>query len=408
MNSREAAYLALLKSLKEEGFIADFLESWDRLEHPSPLEYAFAFEIAAGSARMALSLDYIASQLTSKGKLSLKLKEKALLRTAIYQHVYMEKVPLYAIVDETMQIAKKHCHSTFCSFLNALLRKLGEQTPSLPTGNSIEDLSVRLSYPAYYVKELIDGYGEDKAIEILEAGNLRPKTSVRIRPGGKIDIVKLEPYSDEKLPLAFLKDRDHLKEIASSTDYYIQNGTPVALFNALQQHLSKKPQTILDLCASPGGKLLLAHDTFPEAELSANDVSVEKLKKIEMNLKKYGVQAHLRSGLGEEYPLDQKFDLVILDVPCSNSGVLNRRPEARWRLSESQMKETIEEQKKLLRHAEKLLSPNGAIFYMTCSIIKSENELLVESIPLTSSFQLTILPNREGWDGGFGCLLMPN
>lgn len=408
MKPREAAYLSLLSSLKEEGFISDFLDKWNVESHPSSLDYSFALEIASGSARMALALDYIAAQMTNKKKLSLKLKEKALLRTAIYQYVFMQKVPLYAIVDESMQIAKKYCHQTFCSFLNAVLRQLETNQPTLPQGNSIHDLSIRVSYPESYIASLFNDYGENEAINVLHAGNIRPKTTVRLRIKGEIHPA-LEPLKDTQYPIAILKEREAIQHIAASKEYYIQNATPIALFYSLRDHLKQQPRKILDLCASPGGKLLLAHDLFPDAQLYANDISEEKLKKIRENLSKYDAVAHLSCGLGEEFKSNEKFDLIILDVPCSNTGVLNRRPEARWRLSPEHMKAIVEEQKKILKHSVDLLSPQGAIFYLTCSILKDENERLIDEIEKSSSikaiYKKTILPNQEGWDGGFGCVL---
>ena len=136
MIAREAAYLALLASLRQEQFIMHSLASWQKADRPTVQDFAFAHEIATGTARMALSLDYIAEQLSTSKKLNLKLKERALLRTAIYQYHFMQKVPLYAVVNETIEIAKKYCHQTFVSFLNALLRHLGTKAPSLPSGNT--------------------------------------------------------------------------------------------------------------------------------------------------------------------------------------------------------------------------------------------------------------------------------
>ena len=165
MTPREIAYLALLGSLRGEQFIVHTLAQWQHREHPTPQDFAFAHEIASGAARMALPLDYIGAQLSTSKKLSLKLKEKSLLRTAIYQYCFMSKVPLYAIVNESIEIAKKHCHHTFASYLNALLRKL---TPEMalqliPQGTSPEDLSIRYSYPLYFVNQLINDYGKDIA-----------------------------------------------------------------------------------------------------------------------------------------------------------------------------------------------------------------------------------------------------
>ncbi len=411
MTPREAAYCALLASLRQENFITHSLEAWQQKHHPSSLDFAFALEIASGSARMALALDHIAAQLSTHQKLSLKLKERALLRTAIYQHYYMDKVPLYAIVNETINIGKKYCHRTFVSYLNAMLRQLNVISPTLPTGDSTHNLSVRYSYPEYFVQQLVKDYGQATTIDILNAGNQRPVTMVRLRPGMHLEgdaFRQLTPLKHAELPVAICYLQNVMIDIAASPGCYIQNATPATLIADLAQ-LSPTPQRILDLCASPGGKLLAAHDAFPQATLYANDISPDKLQRLTQNLIKYKTSAQLSCGQGEDYPTNEQFDIVILDVPCSNSGVLNKRSEARWRLTPEALQQLKLTQQKLLAHASKLINKEGVLWYLTCSILKEENEQLLAAFcqqhAMRITYSRTVLPNVEGWDGGYACLL---
>lgn len=411
MNAREAAYIALLASLQHEDFIAHSLDKWMQKEHPEKLDFAFAYEVASGSARMALALDYLGAQLSTSKKLSLKVKERALLRTAIYQHVFMEKVPIYAIVNETVELAKKYCYKTFVSYLNALLRKLEDNRLALPFGNTPQDFSVRYSYPLYFIQELLKDYEVVQAEAVLKSGNIPPKTMARVRPGTDLsleDFKFLTPLRQTDLPVVVIDKAASLSTLASFKEIYIQNATPIALVTSLAKH-TKEPDYILDLCASPGGKLLAAYDLYPKAQLFANDVSEEKLIKLSQNLTKYGVKADLTCGGGERYPAKKLFDLIILDVPCSNSGVLNKRPEARWRLNAESVESLKKIQLILLEHALTLLAPGGAIWYLTCSILKKENEgitgYVCKKFGLELKYSRTILPNDEGWDGGFAALL---
>lgn len=395
MNSREAAYQALLYALKEEGFIHAYLDKWRQAENPSSVDFNLAQEIAYGSCRMALALDFLGASLAGKEKLSLKLKERALLRTAIYQHFFMERIPLYAIVNETLNIAKKHCHSTFAGFLNAILRKMSEKSPTLPQGDTPEEMSTRLSYPLWLVQQLIQDYGLPTAKKIMEAQNLPSPTMARTRI-----------HSESKM--ITIKDSATLAQMAASPDFYIQNGTPALLMEYLGR-TAKPPKRILDLCASPGGKLLAAHDLFPNASLVANDVSEEKLKPLRENIAKYRLQVELNCGLGEQFSDSNRYDLIILDVPCSNSGVLNKRPEARWRITDPFLKELETTQLRLAQHAASLLAEGGEIWYMTCSILKRENEEMVSRIcdatALLVKSSQTMLPNSDGFDGGYGAVL---
>lgn len=411
MNSREAAFLALLASIRHEQFIIHSLQIWKQQEKPTQLDFAFAYEIASGASRMALALDYIGSQLSKNKKLHLKMKERVLLRTAVYQYCFMEKVPLYAIVNETIEIAKRYCHKTFVSFLNALLRQLEVNQHLLPLGDNVAALSIRYSYPVNFIELLIGNYGKKKAEELLRIGNIQPKLMARVRPG--IDLNQeafkfLNVQHDFGVPIAILEKAASLSALVQLPEIYIQNATPVALIAFLAEH-TQQPLKILDLCASPGGKLLAAHDVYPQAKLYANDVSIEKIVKLSQNLSKYGVKADLTCGQGECYQSKELFDLIILDVPCSNSGVLNKRPEARWRLTKDAINQLKTTQLLLIEHAATLLNAGGVIWYLTCSILKEENEEILKSLPKNFGLHLsdmrTILPNGEGWDGGFAALL---
>lgn len=413
MNAREAAFTALLASIRDEAFITHTLDGWVKFQRPSQLDAAFAYEIASGSARMALALDYLGAQLSTHQKLSLKVKERALLRTALYQYFFMEKVPLYAIVNETIEIAKKYCHKTFAAYLNALLRRLEHSPPSLPSGNTPKDLSIRYSYPLYFVERLIADYGQETAQTILKVENYPPKMMARIRPGVDISLEAfkfLDVKKEAGLPIAIIHKAVSLAALSELPEIYIQNATPVALISYLAQNTpSATPSNILDLCASPGGKLLASHDLYPKAKLFANDVSQAKLLRLSQNLRKYCVTADLTCGPGELYESDERFDIIILDVPCSNSGVLNKRPEARWRLNAQSLDDLKKLQLRLIRHAKSLLSPKGVIWYLTCSILTTENDEVVKEACQENGLYLTcsrtILPDQEGWDGGFASLL---
>lgn len=411
MKAREAAFKAVHLALSQQAFVADFLDEWDRTEHPNGQDLRLAWEIASGTVRMALALEHFAKQCSGRPKLTLKAKERALLYTALYQHAFMTRVPLYAIVDETVALAKRHCHSSFAGFLNAVLRKLSQTALSLPQGDSIEELSVRFSFPANFVTALISDYDMDACKQILEAENLPPTPMARIRPGASpADYLHL---IHEPEPRMATFDNDKIQETARSQDLYLQNATPALLVWKLAEGLKKPPNNTLDLCASPGGKLLALHDLFPQASLTANDVSEEKLRRLKENCSKYGLKAAIHCGKGEEFQAEPgSFDLIVLDVPCSNSGVLNKRPEARWRLSEEQLKQLEETQLRLLKHARNLIAPNGEVWYLTCSILKRENEAIAaracQLYGYRTRTQMTFLPDRHGCEGGFGAALSPN
>ena len=389
---RKAVFNALLAVYREEGFLSDLLEVWKQKNHPSDRDFRLAFELGMGTIRRTYTLDAVAKDLSSTGKLSLKLKEKVLVRMALYQVLFMDSMPLYAVADEMVNLAKSICHSRFGQFLNALMHQLDGYTmkPS-------DDLSAQYSFAPAFVDELIHDYGEKQAIEVMECLNERHLPMMRLR----------NKKSDQALYQSQMGDcvicSDSVQAHGKDPGVYIQNVTPIYLIDHLIKRLPKPPEQILDLCAAPGGKLLALHDAFPDAKLTANEVSWERGKILHSNLEKYAMEAQVTHEDGRQFHSSKHFDLIILDVPCSNTGVMGKKPEARLRYHPEQL---IQLQSALLTHCKRLLKEDGQVWYLTCSILKRENEKVIQRADFSAvGDPITILPNREGWDGGFGCAL---
>ncbi len=395
---RKAVFNALLSVYREEGFLAEYLDQWRRKAQPTERDFSLAFEMAMGTMRKTWTLDAIAKQLSKTGKLSLKLKEKVLVRMSIYQAVFMDSLPIYAIGDQMVSLAKELCHPRFSKFLNALIHSLDGFTWTPP-----DDLSIKYSFSPFFIEQLIADYDKDKTLEILEAFDIIHPPMMRIRAGQDTHKTVIETKMG---PVNQLEFGQSLAELGKNPNVYIQNATPVYLLDKLMDNLTKPPAAILDLCAAPGGKTLALHDAFPDAELFANEKSERRLSILEQNLKKYNIPATLTSEDGTTFHTSRHFDLIILDVPCSNSGVLGKKPEAKLRQTPEHTQQLINLQKALLLHAKRFLKKDGQIWYLTCSILKSENEDVIRQ----SGYEIigepiTVLPNREGWDGGFACAL---
>lgn len=393
-SAREIAFLAVASV--EKFSIQETLQSYNL----SFQDRKFARELAMGVIKRLLTIKYFANQLTKK--LRLNRKEKALLFCGIYQYAFMKKVPIYAIVDETTSLAKKYFGIKKSQFFHAILRKLETLSLTVPGKNNAFDLSLRLSYPPYFIKKMLEEYGLKKTIECLESMNEPPLTTLRLIRG-KLLLSK-EKKGLKKLYQDVYISKGSLDPFLENPHVYIQNVTSYYLFTSLEKASKIRPKTVLDMAASPGGKLLLASEAFPNAELYANDVSEKKLEKIRENLQKYQVSCELTTMRGESFKSDRLFDLIILDVPCSNSGVYHKRAEARWRCTPESLEELSDLQADILENAARYLAKNGEIWYMTCSILESENEDTVEfaeSLGLKKGTSFKVLPNRDGWDGGF-------
>ena len=408
ISCREAAYSAVLSYLREEVYLKESLDAWIDESQPSPQDRRLATEIAYGTVRRMESLRYLARNVSERGNLKLKTKERALLFTALYQIYFMERVPAYAVVNEALELAKDVCHHRSAPFLNALLRKAAETPLQLPKGDDPASLNITYSYPTLFIETLIRDLNLDTAKAILEAGNRPPVIMARVRHKPLTYPPGLHVITEEPAELVAITDSNVLPEVAQSPQYYIMNASPATLIAELCAQV-KAPHSILDLCAAPGGKALVVHDAFPNAKLCVNDISEKKEKRLRENLAKYSVDASFSCQDGTLFESEQHYDIVILDVPCSNTGVLNKRPEARWRLSPENLRELEQLQKQLLRHAATLLSEGGQLWYLTCSILKQENEKLTAAVcsehGLEKIYERSILPTKDGWDGGYACCM---
>lgn len=402
---RKAAFLALLHFHKG-GFIEDYFQK-EEIEL-SKKDFNLAQEIAYTTIRRLFTLEFIAKKIT---RIDLKKREKLLLFSGLCQYFFMDRIPLFAICDETTLLAKKYFGTKKAAFFNFFFRKLSDLAAKNPglnlnfffNENEIENFSSLYSYPSFFINELLKSYSKEETKKILEVMNEKALLMVRARDG--FSKGSLKPLH-ENIFKVYQIDPVDINSFSNNKTCYIQNQTPVLLVEELAKYVSS-PKKILDLCSSPGGKLIALHDLFLDAELFANDKSQEKIDLLKSNLKKYTIDASVFMQDAKEFVSDEKFDLIVLDVPCSNSGVLNKRAEARYRLDEENIRKLCEDQFLMLKNAKSFLAKGGSIWYMTCSILRQENEEMVAravEMGFKVKGQITILPTHYR-DGGFGVCL---
>jgi 16S rRNA (cytosine967-C5)-methyltransferase len=377
---RETAYLALMAYEKEGTRLKDFFSH-------CPLvgaKRALSLELAYSSLRMKRLLDFYAMSLGMK-RLPKKKEEKWLLRLFLLQVYLLSKIPLFAALSEMVELAKKYTHSSFVKFLNAFGRKI-DPNKKLPLP---PDLATRFSYPDYFVERLRESYGEKKTEEMLSFQNQPIGLYARRRFSYPIEWQKL-------------------KSLEERGDSYIQNKTQGVLIEKLYEN-TPPPSSILDLCAAPGGKSILLSELFPTALLYCNDSSKKRMKLLEENLQKYSIKAQLSCLPGDKAPFGRTFDLILIDSPCSSSGVLFKCPEARWKISPEEMACLEKIQLALIKNAKDHLAPGGRIWYSTCSILQEENERLIEKASAHFDLKIEktflILPNGQEFEGGFASQL---
>ena len=347
--------------------------------------------------RNLLSIENIVIKLCKK-------PPRSALKSALYCACadILSRKKTFQSVDSWVEFVKADFSKGESGFVNAVLRKfpVGFEKILEDSKNSraLESISLAYSHPEWLVKKWVDTFGFEKALEILK--NDQNPSCVFLRSSGSKRAKNLEiEYKDVLSDTPFKNFKilksgewETAKKLLESGEFYIQDPSTSFAPSLLNP---KFGEIVLDLCASPGGKSRLCADLIRESAnfdeekcRSSTLVSVdipgpricnlrENISKIDF-LKTYVLEADLNSEkLAKKLKsrgLPLKFDCVLLDAPCSNTGVLRRRPDARYRLSEGDIAKSADFQKKLISKASEFVRPGGRFVYSTCSIEPEENE----------------------------------
>jgi 16S rRNA (cytosine967-C5)-methyltransferase len=360
-----------------------------------------------------------------------------LLRLGLYQMFWLDRIPEHAAVNETVELAKHLGCGPQAGFLNAVLRGFArerEATRNLLTELRAQDLPVGWSHPDWLVQRWIRRWGADSARRLLEWNNTPPDTFARVNTlrtdAGKLiaqwraEGVDYDFYhtdwSGENL-LFRLKAHPPLAGLPSlqAGGFYVQDPSTLLAVRELDP---QPGETVLDLCAAPGGKTtFIAQLMQNQGRLVATDISRDRLALLRQNTTRLGATlvepALLASEGGLELlpagittapfaPVPDCFDRVLLDAPCSNTGVMRRRVELRWRVRPEELDRLCTKQSELLRLAACRVRPGGTLVYSTCSLESEENEQVVaaflKSKPgFTLETERQLLPFAEAVDGAY-------
>lgn len=333
-----------------------------------------------------------------------------ILRLSIYQIVFLDKIPKSAAVNEGVNLAKRYGHRSSSGFANAILRKVEKQ--DYEDFKNIKDekerLSKQYSMPLWIIEELIgEGLELEKIEEICISSNIRPKVSIRINTlkTNKEELKHILENENIKATDGILKDflvLDKAKNIEKLESF--KNG----LFTVQDEAAGltslildpKKGESILDACSSPGGKTTyIAQLVENEGQIIAFDIHEHRTRLVEQNAKRLGVniiETKVQDASKFEEKYVNKFDKILLDVPCLGIGVLKRKPDIKWQKKKEDVKEISEIQYKILENCTKYLKPKGELVYSTCSILKEENENLIKRfLQKNKEFKLEKIENIE-------------
>ena len=371
-------------------------------------DFAFISEIVYGVTTWKLTLDEIIKKY-SKIKLNkISLWILNILRLSIYQIVFLDKIPKSAAVNEGVNLAKKYGNKGSIGFTNAVLRKVTKK--DYEEFFSIKDENKRLSFcysmPLWIIEELKEeGFSYNKIENFCKASILRPKVSIRVNrlKTSKEElkaILEKEGFKSEEGILEDFLIFDKVNNIENLEPF--KNGLftvqdEVAGLSALVLE-PKEQEILLDACSSPGGKTTyLAEMMKNKGEIFAFDVYEHRTKLVEENSKRLGIniiktKVNDASCYNEDYK--NKFDKILLDVPCLGIGVLKRKPDIKWQKKKEDIEEISKLQFEILDICSKYLKPGGEIVYSTCSVFKKENRDIIEKfLGKNSNFKLDNLYN---------------
>ena len=379
-------------------------------------------EITYGVTTWKLTLDTII-----KKHSKIKLKKISpwiinILRMGIYQIIFLDKIPKSAAVNESVNLAKRYGHTSSSNFVNAILRKVEKEDYEelFQIENDVERISKTTSMPEWIVKKLIEDNGLEKTKEICESSNLHPKVTIRIN---KLKNTKqeLENSLKEKniefqeteyedfLILERVKNLENM-ELFKEGKFTIQDISAGLTAKVLEP---KENENVLDACSAPGGKTTyMAELMNNKGNIEAWDIHEHRTKLVMENAKRLGINiitTNTKDATKYYKELNGKFDKILLDVPCLGIGVIKRKPDIKWQRKEEDIEEITKIQEKILENCSKYLKSGGELVYSTCSILKDENENLVNEFlknnsQFTKKYEKTIFTDKKQ-DGFFICKL---
>jgi 16S rRNA (cytosine967-C5)-methyltransferase len=419
-NPRQIATRVLGQRKAGNEFVEDLLERALADAQLSSADRGLCQEIVYGVVRRQATLDWLITRKT--GGREQKSQLQNLLRLGLYQIFWLDRIPDHAAVHETVELAKQNGFGPQAGFVNAILRgylREADETKKLLAELKVSNPAIGWSHPQWLVEKWQKRFGTEKTAQLLEWNNTPPKTFARVNTL-KTDAGKLvEKWREENVEYDFvrreqleenlvfeLKSHPPLNSLTSFCDgwFYIQD--PSTLLAAYKLG-AQSGETILDLCAAPGGKTtFIAQLMNNEGKIVACDISEERLKLVQENCVRLGVTCVETTQNSKLETQNSKFDRILVDAPCSNSGVMRRRVDLRWRISPEEILRLQQTQLGLLKLAATKLKPGGVLVYSTCSLEPEENsEVVKEFLHAHENFKLEtereLLPFVDNVDGAF-------
>lgn len=414
VNTRALALDFLLETVEKGGYshvvMRGMLEKYQYLDKK---ERAFLTRLCEGTLERMLELDAIINRCSKVPVNKMKPVIRNLLRLSVYQLKYMDQIPDSAVCNEAVKLAQKKGFYSLKGFVNGVLRNIARKLPDM----KFEDLSIQYSTPKWIVDQWISEYGEEKATQML-ADQYRDKpTTIRVNLSkisrdelaARLEEEGAQVQTVEEADCALaISGYDYLRALPSFREGFFQVQDVSSMKAALMAD-PREGDYCIDVCAAPGGKSLhLADLMHGTGMVEARDLTEYKVGLIEENIERtaaYNIRAVQMDATVLDEASVEKADVVLADIPCSGLGVLSKKTDLKYRMTQEQQAELVELQRKILSTVWQYVKPGGTLVYSTCTVHKEENEKNVEwfleNCPFILKEQIQMLPGVDTWDGFF-------
>ena len=419
MNRDWLAVFEALKAVYTDGAYSNISIN-EAVSHQKGLRESFVRSFAKGVIRSSIRLDHVIDSLAGKGISSIKARPLIILRMGIYAIDELGSVPDHAAVNEAVELAKKTAKGSD-RFVNGMLRNYLRRKDDFAP-DKLEP-HVRYSMSKEVFSLLSEQYG-DEAIRIAEALNEPSQVYLRVNTlkADRDEIIrKLAEYGIEGRGAE--ENSEAIRASGSgivSCELYRQGFYTIQSLSSMIAVKALKPEPgsrVLDLCAAPGGKTgYMAELMGNEGSITACDVHPHRLMLTQAAMKRIGVSIcalEERDAAVHDASLDESFDYVLADVPCSGLGVIASKPEIKLTADPSQYDSLTEIQKSILSNAIRYLKPGGKLEYSTCTLNKNENEEVVKQVLSKEGtsvrvIEMTTLMPYNGKVGFYYCIIEKN
>jgi 16S rRNA (cytosine967-C5)-methyltransferase len=434
---RGTAVKILNRVERSDAYLDRLVESELRSQEMNELDKGLMSEIVTGTIRWRAKLDWVLTGFFHGNFTKAETNIRNALRVALYQILFLDRVPHSAAVNETVEFIKRLRGQKVADLVNAVLRNILRNLENIrypdSNENRIQHLAVVESHPQWMVQRWVDRFGLDEARQLLSANNRRPDLTLRVNRL-KIDfnyfLSKLESHQIQFTRSAFLDFFVRVKHMTGigGSEMYRQGFFVVQDESAglAVQLLDPQPgERLLDLCAAPGGKTTMIGELMKNlGEILAVDRYETRLHLVKSTCKRLGI-ANVHTMAADAAELSTApGDRVLVDAPCSGLGVLAKKPDAKWRREPEDIPTLVNIQHAVLTNAAALVRPGGVLVYSTCTTEPEENmELVREFLASHSEFSIEpadrfvnpqlvhpegyveTFPHRHAMDGAFAIRL---